>query len=168
MPDYSRTRTISHSSANLFQLLTRSGDLQRYLPDLLLRHADVPEPGTDSFHHALGSAGLIPADPASGSGDRVPPPVTNLAPPTAGGPPTAVIDGPADTRVSGKIWFTVFADDHRIEWGHEGDDDSHGELQVDPVGCGAYVTMHLHVRGARPGMDRIIDEALDRVAELAS
>lgn len=159
MPDYSRTRTISHSSANLFQVMSSSPDLWHLLPDpasvgSAMGTTSVPWPGSRTV------VSLLP-DPVT---------TVDSDPSTSAGPSTAVLEDAGQPAGADSTWVTVLEEEHRIEWGRAGDpagdDEYRGELQIDPVGCGAYVTIHLHTRRHYHGMDPMLEESLNRIADL--
>ena len=154
MPDYSRTRTLSQSPEKLFNLLASSGNMAHYLPAVKSASTHLmgnPTSSTKVFrgHAAVGIDVISASDSSS----------------------TAVMDRPQNNSRCGDgggSWFKVNADDRRIDWGGGEEYPYRGELQVHPVGRGAYVTLHVHTEVFHPDLDAALEESLDHIAELAT
>lgn len=76
---------------------------------------------------------------------------------------------PADRRtVQGQAWFKVADEKQRLTWDSAGDSDYHGDVTVEPDGQGSRVTFSLHTDAQHPGIDRGIEDPLDKSAELSA
>ena len=75
---------------------------------------------------------------------------------------TAVIrpEGQPEREVEGNAWFRVNEAELKIEWGSEGPNDYHGELDVSPAGEGSDVTVRLWTE--RDGDEGAIEDGLER------
>ncbi len=75
---------------------------------------------------------------------------------------------PDGTAVQGDAWFTVQAEERRIEWGSEGPSEYAGKLQVTPSGAGSRVNVQLHTTRAPAGDGDVqdgVDETLAKIKE---
>ena len=81
---------------------------------------------------------------------------------------TAVIDPPGEPeqKVHGTAWFKTDDEAHTVEWGSEGSNHYHGELDFDPDGEGAStVRLTLSTESDHPGIDESIDETLATISK---
>lgn len=81
---------------------------------------------------------------------------------------TAVIDPPGEPeqKVHGTAWFKTDDEAHTVEWGSEGSNHYHGELDFDPDGEGAStVRLTLSTESDHPGIEDSIDETLATISK---
>jgi hypothetical protein len=71
--------------------------------------------------------------------------------------------------VHGEAWLRVREEGHSLQWGSQGPNDYHGELEVDPADDGGSTLMvRLHTeRTEGDQVDSALREVVDRVKELA-
>ena len=75
-------------------------------------------------------------------------------------------DAPAQT-VHGQAWLRVQEEGRSLAWGSEGDNNSSGELDVEPASAGSRLTVRLHTeRTEGEQIDASLREVLDKVKEL--
>lgn len=78
-------------------------------------------------------------------------------------------DGGSGVRtVESDATFSIDADQRSIRWGSENEHDYHGELQVEPAGEGATVSVTLHTEHDDDAINDGIDDTLQNVAELVA
>ena len=78
-------------------------------------------------------------------------------------------DGGAERTVHGEAWFRIDADHRRLEWGSEGPNDYHGELQVTGTGQGSAVVVRLHtLHDDAEAIEQGLDETLSTIQRLVA
>ncbi len=81
---------------------------------------------------------------------------------------TAVIEPPGEPeqKVHGTAWFKTDDDAHKVEWGSEGANHYHGELDFDPDGDAAStLRLTLSTESDHPGIEESIDETLATISK---
>lgn len=81
---------------------------------------------------------------------------------------TAVIDPPGEPEqtVHGTAWFKTDDEAHKVEWGSEGENHYHGELDFDPDGDAAStLRLTLSTESDHPGIEESIDETLATISK---
>lgn len=81
---------------------------------------------------------------------------------------TAVIapPGEAEQKVHGTAWFKADDDTRKVEWGSEGSNLYHGELDFDAAGDAATsVRLTLTTESGHPGIEESIDETLATISD---
>ncbi|MDN5768767.1 MAG: SRPBCC family protein [Humibacillus sp.] len=81
---------------------------------------------------------------------------------------TAVIEPPGEPeqKVHGTAWFKTDDDAHKVEWGSEGSNHYHGELDFDPNGDAAStLRLTLSTESDHPGIEESIDETLATISK---
>ena len=82
---------------------------------------------------------------------------------------TARIDpeGEEPQTVHGQAWLRVREEGRSLEWGSQGPNDYHGELEVDAADDGSTLTVRLHTeRTEGDQVDAALREVVDQVKEL--
>lgn len=84
---------------------------------------------------------------------------------------TAVIDPPGEPEqeVHGTAWFKTDDDAHTVQWGSEGSNHYHGELDFDPDGDSAStLRLTLSTESDHDGIEASIDETLATISKKLS
>jgi hypothetical protein len=78
-------------------------------------------------------------------------------------------DGGGERTVHGQAWLRLDADHRRLEWGSEGPNDYHGELEVSAAENGSTVAVRLHtLHDDAEGIERGLQETLSTIERLAA
>ena len=78
-------------------------------------------------------------------------------------------DGGGERTVHGQAWLRLDADHRRLEWGSEGPNDYHGELEVSGAGQGSTVVVRLHtLHDDAEAIDHGLDETLANIQRLVA
>ena len=73
-----------------------------------------------------------------------------------------------ERTVHGQAWFRIDAEHRRLEWGSEGANDYHGELEVSGQGSRSMVIVTLHtLHDDAPGIEQGLQETLSNIEQVA-
>jgi hypothetical protein len=78
-------------------------------------------------------------------------------------------DNAGERTVHGEAWFRIDAEHRRLEWGSEGQNDYHGELEVNGAGKGSTVVVRLHtLHDDAAAVEEGLDETLTNIRRLVT